>query len=461
MARPTTVDTPPWSRASSSGSAWQRMLTDTVTVGAGTSISKIAGAVKVAVMARYFGAGDAVDAFLIAFLLPSFLADVIAGCWTPSIVPVLLRTPAGNRSPARLARTALTLGCGFMACTAVLLAIAGPFALPLVGSSFTPEKLRLTKGLFYTLLTGLPISGCVATWRALLNSRGTFAIPAIAPAATPILTIAALWWLSPSIGVYALVAGTLAGVVAEAAVLAVAVRRSGFSIAPAWDGWTPEAAAIWKQYLPLTAGAMISSACIIVDQAIAGMLGAGSVSALAYGGKFVAVGLAITATAAGTAVLPVFSRLAATGEWRELRRSAAGYIGGAFALSVPATALLIYYSEPIVRVLFERGAFGADATSVVATVQRYALTQVPFALALALVVRLAAALEATSLLARVAIAGFIANLVGDIVLARWMGIAGIALATAVVQAVSVAALVYLLVQREPRLLATRESHCAE
>ncbi len=431
------------------------MLTDTVTVGAFTTLAKLVGAVKVAVMARYFGTGDALDAFLIAYLLPSFLSDVVAGCWTPSIIPTLLRIGAsrGERAAIRFSRTALTVSLGFMIAASLLLAIVSPFALPLLGSSFTPDKLSLTTVIFFSLLLCLPPSACIATWRAVLNSRDIFALPAAAPAATPLLTILALYVFAPKAGVYALCAGTVTGAFAEAAILAIAVRRQGFAILPAWDGWTPDLTTICRQYLPLTAGAMVSSACIIVDQAVAGMLGAGSVSALAYGSKLVSVGLAITATASATAALPVFSRLAAAGDWKQLRNSAALFIGSAFALSLPATALLIHYSQPLVRFMFERGAFGAGATGLVTTVQVYSLTQVPFALALALVMRLTASLEASSILAKVAVIAFMANLIGDIGLARWMGIAGIALATTAVQALSLLSLILLLVRRERRLLA--------
>ena len=88
-----------------------------------------------------------------------------------------------------------------------------------------------------------------------------------------------------------------------------------------------------------------------------------------------------------------------------------------------------------------------------AGIQRFALLQLPFALALAMVARLAAALQVSSVLARVAVVAFVANLTGDILFARWIGIAGIALATAMVQAISLIAVVILLVRRERRLIA--------
>lgn len=427
----------------------RRLFTDTVTVGAFTALGKLAGALKIVITARYFGTADALDAYLIAFVLPAFLADVIAGCLTPSIVPVLVRAKTRDGIPGMhsAAQSALMFGIALMMFAAAALAMLGPFAMPLLGSSFTPGKLSLTIKLFLILLFWLPMSACLSTWRAVLNVSGSFALPAVAPAATPILTIASLWICAPRWGIAALPIGTLAGVVAETIILAIAVRRLGFPVAPAWKGWTPDVASVSKQYLPLTAGAMITSSSVIVDQAMAATLGAGNVSALVYGNKFVLVLLAIAGTAAGTAALPMFSQLAAAGEWARLRKLTRNYVGLAFAITVPAVALLIWISEPMVRILLERGAFDASATHLVARIQQYALLQAPFAIALAIIIRLAAALEASSILARAAVIGFIVNIAGDVLFARWFGIAGIALSTAVVQLASFFVLTFLLRRR--------------
>jgi putative peptidoglycan lipid II flippase len=431
------------------------MLSNTVTVGVFSSLAKLAGAAKVIVTARYFGTGDELDAFLIAFLLPAFFADVVAGCLTPSILPVLvrLRSSQNGAGLSRVAHTSLTLGIVVMTIVGAVLAACGQYVLPALASSFTPAKLRLTTELLWSLLFWLPVSACIATWRAILNTCESFAVPAAAPATTPILTMIALWACAPRYGIYALSIGTLAGALSEAAILAWAVRRRGYPITPGWDGWTPEISSVWAQYLPLVAGALISSSCVIVDQAVAAGLGKGSVSALVYGNRFVSVLVAVAATAVGTAALPVFSDLAAKGDWLRLRKSAATYVGIAFAASVPLALGLIAWSEPLIRAFLQRGAFNAQATTVVAGIQRFALLQLPFALALALVARLAAALQASSVLARVAVVGFVANVIGDILFARWIGIAGIALATAVVQAISLITVVILLLRREWRLIA--------
>jgi putative peptidoglycan lipid II flippase len=341
-----------------------------------------------------------------------------------------------------------------MLMAAAALGLSGRWLLPLAGSSFSPEKLHLATALFFGLLLWLPMSACIATWKAVLNASGLFALAAIAPLASPLATIALLYAFAPSYGVTVLCVGAVAGVAIECLLLAFAVRRIGFPIHPAVSHWkSPELVSLRRQYLPLAASAVISSACVVADQSIAGRLGPGEVSALAYGTKVVAVLLAAVASAAGTAVLPVFSRLVAARDWKRLRHSLLVYAGTVTLIMTPLTALLIAGSGPLVRLLFEHGAFEATAAQVVTNVQRFALLQAPFAILWMIATRLTTALAANRLLVWTGAAALITDIVLDILFSRWMGVAGIALASSAVSVVSLAVLVLLLRAHEPRAFA--------
>src|SRR5262249_51960281 len=149
-----------------------RVFANAAIVGVLTGVAKLAGAAKVVVTARFFGASDALDAFLIAFLLPSFVSDVIAGSFTPTLVPSLVRarSSSGIKAAHHLARASLAVALGIMLAGAALLALTGPWLLPLAGSSFSGPKLHLATILFYGLLCWLPMSACIAVWRAVLNA---------------------------------------------------------------------------------------------------------------------------------------------------------------------------------------------------------------------------------------------------------------------------------------------------
>ncbi len=335
---------------------------------------------------------------MIAFLLPAFFTDIVAGSFGSSFVPAFIRVRSGQGDAAArmFARTGLALVLGAMLAVGLLLAAAGPWLLPLLGSSFSAEKLRMTTSLFLALILWLPMSACIAVWRAVLNANNAFALAAAAPLTTPLATIAFLYAGANRWSVYTLCWGTLAGVAVATLILGWGVHRRGIPILPAWRGWTPEMSAIRGQYIPLLAGTLFAALCPLIDQGVAGSLGSGSVSALAYGTKLATVLAAISATAIATAVLPEFSRLAAQHDWSHLRhtiRVHSAVIVGAGPAG--AVAAIIWLSGPIVRTFYEGGAFDASATRVVTKVQQFALLQVPFAILFVVAGRLAVAISAT------------------------------------------------------------------
>jgi len=106
------------------------------------------------------------------------------------------------------------------------------------------------------------------------------------------------------------------------------------------------------------------------------------------------------------------------------------------AVILPVTAGLMYFSEPIVRVLFQKGAFSAEAAQLVSSVQKASLLQLPMAVLLALEVRLTSALKVNRLLYRVAALSLLLTLGFDMIFMRWLGVVGIAFAGAAVRLVS-------------------------
>lgn len=405
------------------------------------------------VTARYFGAGDQLDAFVIAFLLPAFFTDIVAGSFGASFVPAFIRVRSdqGDAAARIFARTGLALVLSAMLAVSFSLAAGGPWLLPLLGSSFSAEKLRITTSLFLALILWLPMSACIAVWRAVLNAHNAFALAAAAPLTTPLVTIAFLYTGADRWSVYTLCWGTLVGVAIETVLLGWGVRRLGIPILPAWHGWTPEMSAIRRQYIPLLAGTLLATLCPLIDQGVAGSLGSGSVSALAYGTKLATVLAAISATAIATAILPEFSRLAAQHDWSHLRHTLRVHSAVIITLAVPGTAAIIWLSGPIVRMFYEGGAFGPSATRMVTNVQQFALLQVPFAILFVVAGRLAVAISATAVMIRASLLTVAATGIGDLILSRTLGIAGIPLAGAFAHAIALASLVYFLYRREPRL----------
>jgi putative peptidoglycan lipid II flippase len=414
------------------------MLADTATVGGWTSIAKVAGAVKVILAARMFGTGDAMDAYLIAFLLPSFFIDMLSGPLDSALIPTLIevRENHGRAAAESLYSSVLAAaGIGFFG-AALMAAMTSSFFLPVLASGFEPAKLVLTQRLLLLMIVVVPLSGIASTWRAILNSEHRFAAAAAIPAITPLASIAALFFASKQYGVVALAIGTVAGGTLEAIASGVGAKWAGYSIVPRWSGMSIALRQVSTQYAPLVAVTLVMTGSALVDQGMAAHLGSGSVAALSYGTRLLGVLIVIGPTAVGTAVLPHISTAAMLAEPKALRRTLRTYGLFVLALILPLTAGLMYFSEPIVRVLFQKGAFSDEATQLVSAVQKASLLQLPIAVLLALEVRLTSALKVNRLLYRVAALSLILTFGFDMLFMRWLGVVGIAFAGAAVRLVS-------------------------
>jgi putative peptidoglycan lipid II flippase len=415
-----------------------RMLADTVTVGGWTSAVKVAGAVKVILAARMFGASDEMDAYLIAFLLPSFFIDMLAGPLDAALIPTLIehREKRGRAAAEALSRSALAAaGAGCLLAAAAAAATSGWF-LPLLASSFTPAKLVATRQLLLLMFAVVPLSGLAATWRAVLNSEHHFAYAAAVPLLTPVVSIAALLAFGKPFGVTALAVGTLVGGTLEALAASIAAKFAGYPIFPRWSGMSAALRDVAGQYAPLVAVTLVMTGSVLVDQSLAARLGSGSVAALSYGTRLLGVLIVVGPTAVGTAVLPHISAGVLAGEPGAVRRTLRTYGLVVLAVILPATAALMYFSEPIIRVLFQNGAFSETATHLVSRVQQASLLQLPLAVLLALEIRLTSALKMNRLLYRLAALSLLLTFILDIVFMRWLGVVGIALAGAAIRLVS-------------------------
>lgn len=426
-----------------------KILTDAAIVGALTIVVKLAGAAKVVVSAHLFGAGDALDSFLIAFVIPSFLGDVLAGSLLGSLIPTLIevRERQGEEAAHQLYSSILIAAVAMLVAVACIAALTSGFIIHLLGSGFSAEKSRLTRLLFLSMTPVIPLSGIGMTWRALLNSKENFAAAAGVPIVTPLVSIALLVIAGRALGVFSLALGATFGSMMEIAFLATALRLHGIRMVPMRPSWSQPVRQVLTQYTPMAIGSIMLSGSNLIDQTMAAMLASGSVSALNFGTRVPGVLVSIGPTALSTAILPRFSKMTALDDWSGLRHAIKRYALLSLALSIPATALCMYFSEPIVKVIFERGAFRMADTQLVARVQFWSLLLVPVSMLLALAVRLVSSLKANELLPRMAILSMAANVALDYVLMRRMGVAGIALATPLVALLSLTFLSYLLSRR--------------
>ncbi|MEX2115135.1 MAG: murein biosynthesis integral membrane protein MurJ [Pirellulales bacterium] len=427
---------PPRDEPLAAGNA--RALTAIAMLGIATVLIKLVALAKDWLVAERFGAGDELDAFLIAFMIPSYGVAVLGHSFASAFVPSYLRVYE-QQSPAtarRLVGSVLSAGVAMLVIVCLLLALAAPLLLRLVGSSFDEAKLALACRLFYLLLGVLAVGGISSILGAVLNAHERFVATALAPLAVPLGTLLGLVLWQQRCGIEALAWGTLAGFAVECCVLFAATARVGLLPRPAWPGIDPALRDVGRRYWPMVIGTLLLSTSAVVDQSMAASLGSGNVSVLNYGGKLVALALSIVAVSLSTVLLPRFSRLIAAGRWEDLDRTIRGYVKMILVGSVPIVAVLALAAEPMIRLLFERGAFTAETTAAVSQVQLYLALQIPFYVLAMLGSRLLSALDSNQTVLRIGALSLVLNIAADYALMQWFGVDGIAMATALVYAVT-------------------------
>ncbi|WP_251965832.1 murein biosynthesis integral membrane protein MurJ [Salinibacter ruber] len=423
-----------WAR----GSANRQIFLAALTVGGGTAVVKGMAMAKELVVAYHFGTADALDAFLIAFMVPSFAVNVTAGAVEASFMPTYIEVleREGKAEARRLLGSVIVGVAAVLAAACVLLGVVGPFLIPLVGSSFGPEKLALTEAFYYLLIPIVLLKGVAIVWARVLNAGDRYALAAVAPALLPAALIVFLVTAGDSWGGYVLVVGTLVGYVGEVGLLAAGLVRGDLWVWPAWGGWTDALGQTWDQFLPMIVGNLLVSSAPLIDKSMAAILGSGKVAALNYGVKVPTALLGLGSQALSTAVLPYFSRMTAAGDWAGVRHTLHTYVWVSLGVTIPVTAGLVYVSDPLVALLFERGAFTQDDTQLVGLVQALYLLQVPAYVLSILAVRLISSLKSNRILMVGSALNLAVNVGLNYLFIQWLGLAGIALSTAVVYVVS-------------------------
>jgi putative peptidoglycan lipid II flippase len=323
-----------------------------------------------------------------------------------------------------------------IAFAAALAAFAGPL-LRALATAFDDEKIRLTANLMFIMLPVLPLSALNVCWRALLNADERFAVAAISPAMAPLFTVAGLFFLTRSYGIYTLAIGTTAGALVESLMLLCYVHASGGPVMARQTDAAVDARRVFAQYLPAAASNLVMGSSALVDQSMAATLGPGSISTLNYGTRLVTVLLAIGPVALSTVFLPWFSRMTAKGDSTGVRDAILRYSLLSLAITIPATLVLAGTSKWLVELFFQRGAFTSADTDTVARVQACALVRLPLSVLLALLLPMVASLKRNSLLLSAAVLNLTANVLLNLLFMRMLGVAGLALSTAAVHLVTV------------------------
>jgi putative peptidoglycan lipid II flippase len=416
-----------------------------------TALVKVTGAVKTVAIARFFGASAELDAYLLAFLIPSFIADVFCGAIVPALVPRLIELMhQGKETAVRdLYSEALWRSVTFVGCIAVVLAVAAGLLLT---AHTGGRRTTLACSLSLLMIPILPLSAISNVWRATLHVNGRFVVTAGASALAPIVIILSLAVAGSE--VYWLAAGTTIGALAETLALHLGLRGLKMSLSSrAPSRWQLCGRVALREYGSLAVTNFVLGSSVFLDQSMAAMVGSGAVSVLNYGTRLVAVLIAIGPEAFGITLLPRLSNIMVKDGHRQVRPLLEKCLPIAMFWTAIVAGVLVCISGLIVKLVLKHGVFSASDTLTVASVQKLSLLQLPFAVGAALLTRFIASAKLNRILIPISAVSLFLNAVLNLLLMRRFSVAGIALSTTVAQA----AMFTLLLIAVCRILCSQES----
>jgi putative peptidoglycan lipid II flippase len=418
-------------------------------VSGATLLSRIFGLLRDIVIAGYFGAGMASDAFFVAFRIPNLLRRLFAeGSLSIAFVPVFTEylTKDGESIAFLFARSAIRLISILLAAAAVVGILLTPLIVRIMAPGFmaSPEKLELTITLTRFMFPYIFFIGLVALCMGILNALGHFAAPALAPVMLNLAMIVSVLFLSPHLQnpVYGLAIGVLLGGLLQLLLQIPFLLRKGMVFWEAANLFHPGLKRIGKLMLPAVFGAAVYQINILVGTLLASLLPDGSVSYLYYADRLVQFPLGIFAIAAATAVLPSFSRYAAVQDNKALRETFGYAMRLVFFITIPSMVGLILLREPIVGLLFKRGAFDSQTTALTASALFYYGIGLWAFSAVRIVVTLFYALQDTRTPVKMAAISIVVNMILGVALMWPLRHGGLALATSLASMVNL----YLLVR---------------
>jgi putative peptidoglycan lipid II flippase len=330
-----------------------------------TVLGRALGLVRDQVVAYFFGAGDATDAFFLAYKIPYLLSLTVGGALTATFIPVFTqRLATGRKKQAWDLSVSMT-----NAIAVVMLVITGalmltaPWVIPLFGFGFQTQTAGMAVLMFQILMPSVVFTGIAGLATGILNSLKSFALPAFSVSIGAAATIAFVLVFHKAWGINSLAWGTTVGALVSLAVLFPQMRRRGMRYRPHIDWNMPGMREVGMLVWPILIGSAVGKVSIFVDQTLASTLGKGAVSALSYSEKLWQLPLGLFVAGITIPIFPLLSEHVAAKQPEKLKATLNFGMRLIAFVMLPASVGMIVLRTPLIALLFQHGAFTAEDTA--------------------------------------------------------------------------------------------------
>lgn len=427
-----------------------------------TLLSRILGMFRDIAIASILGAGMSADIFFFANRIPNFFRRLFAeGAFAQSFVPVMSKTRENGSDKdlkVMLAHTTGTLG----ACV-LLVTIIGMFASPILTALFgwgwfqahlnghsdgqkfieASALLRITfPYLFFITLTALTSS--------ILNVFGRFAIPAMTPCILNLTLIGFVLFLTPYFedANVVLAYGMVVGGILQLLFQIPVIIKLKLLVMPKWGWKDPNVTKIRKLMLPAILGVSASQLNLLVNTVLASFLATGAISYLYYSDRLLEFPIGIFAVAISTVILPALSKVNQKVDPHRYQNTLDWGVRLVLLLGLPSMFGIIALREPMLRVIFMRGAFSMEHVALSSASLLASVSGLAAIMLVRVLVQGFAAIQDTKTPVRCSLCAIAANIVFNLILIVPLGYVGLALSTALAAYLNAALLLFFLYKRQ-------------
>jgi len=353
-----------------------RLARSTAFFSIATAASRVVGLGREVVAAGYYGISGPMSAFTIAFQVPNLIRALFAdAALQPAFVPVFteLLGKKAHKEAFRLASTMLLLVTMVLGAITALFVLLAPVVMPLFAPGFKDNQqlLDLTVALsqvLFPILVLLGVSGIVV---GILNSYDRFGAFAISPLFWNLTIILVLVVLEPMFHgqdrIYAYAIAILAGTLVQLLIPAWDLRHTPYRFSFSFEWRSPKVRRVLVLMLPVTISLGLINFNLLINSFFGSLVSEQAPAAIDKAFRIYQLPQGVFSVAIATVLFPTLARFANAGEVENLRATMANGMRQILFVLVPAAAAILALSDPMIRLIYQRGEFAPAQTAVVAT----------------------------------------------------------------------------------------------
>lgn len=415
-----------------------------------TFLSKLLGFGREAALAAVFGANRVTDAYLVAMIIPGMIFGVVMSAITTVGIPVFseyLHQEEKRRGFLPLVWSCFHAVFFFLLLICAAAVLGAPLLVKLLAPGFGEEQAALTAGLVRIILPSIVFMGLAGWSQGVLNTFHHFIVPAAVGIPYNIIMICGIFLSGALWGIKGVAWVTVAAVAGQFLIQLPVLRRFGVEYRREFDWRHPALVKMGRLLLPVLIGVGATQLNIVVDRILASGLAEGSISALNYAQRILAIPQGLLAAPLITVLYPSLAECGAVGDFDGLRRRLGRGLEALAFLVVPLSIALLVLRRELVGFFFQRGAFDAHDAAMTSFALLFFSLGLLFVVWRDYLARAFYALQDTATPMWTGIAAVGVNVALNLILVRYLAHGGLALGSSLAAFVGCLLLVFLLRRR--------------